>query len=507
MVAFSFFIKLLPFLFATTVLFFGIKRRIKPKIFVQIASYRDPECQYTVEDIFEKAKYHKRINVGICWQFDKNVDSECFKIPYQFPKQVRVIEVDAKDGKGVCWARNLTQSLYRGEKYTLVIDSHMRFVEGWDEKMIEELNKCGSKKAILTCYPAGYKPPNNLENNPKLTVQIPTPFNEMGDIRFKGEVIDIAPEKPINGKFLAAGFMFSNAKVIKEVPYDPYMYFNQEEISYAVRLFTHDWDIYHPTKTLLYHYYKSPNDSSSVTPLHWEDNKDWGAMQRLGRQRLHYIMGHKENAPQEALKELEKYGLGKKRSLKEFEEITGVNFKDLTVSEYGLKAGFIENLGKYKSPAAKPPGYNKLTQAESPIDLTTSITENFSINLPVELTNERVDNTLIMVLPIGFKQYIKEFLEVLKDKKDLLKKNSLQKICITSGDFSKIENFFIENDIPAIFFNDSEFKFLEKIKWKDKSNLYPISIMIDSSGKIIGHTTQRNAFNHVIDIKNLIANN
>lgn len=60
-------------------------------IFVSIASFRDPECQWTVKDLFEKANDPSRVYVGICWQYDKenSEDSNCFLEKYPFPKQVR----------------------------------------------------------------------------------------------------------------------------------------------------------------------------------------------------------------------------------------------------------------------------------------------------------------------------------------------------------------------------------------------------------------------------------
>ena len=61
-----------------------------PRIFVQIASYRDPECQWTVKDLFEQAAHPERVFVGICWQFDEQEDKHCFEIPYPRPDQVRV---------------------------------------------------------------------------------------------------------------------------------------------------------------------------------------------------------------------------------------------------------------------------------------------------------------------------------------------------------------------------------------------------------------------------------
>ena len=42
------------------------------KIFVQIASYRDPELLPTIRDCIDKAKYPENLTFGICLQRDEN---------------------------------------------------------------------------------------------------------------------------------------------------------------------------------------------------------------------------------------------------------------------------------------------------------------------------------------------------------------------------------------------------------------------------------------------------
>ena len=37
-------------------------------IFVQIASYRDPELVPTIKDCIAKAKHPERLTFGVCWQ-------------------------------------------------------------------------------------------------------------------------------------------------------------------------------------------------------------------------------------------------------------------------------------------------------------------------------------------------------------------------------------------------------------------------------------------------------
>ena len=318
-----------------------------PRIFVQIACYRDPECQWTVKDLFDQAKYPERISVGICWQFDAEHDQDCFIEPSSYPDQTRVIEVPAQESQGVCWARHLVQTLYQDEDYILMIDSHMRFIENWDEAVISELDKCVSEKSFLSSYPPGYKLPNELSENPRPTILRAKAFDPAGDIRFDGEALPIDPPAPLRGAFLAGGFIFARGEFIKEIPYDPYLYFNHEEICLAVRAFTHGWDAYSASQTFVYHLYQT---GGANRRLHWEDNKDWSRMSSRSRARYNHLLCRQISDDPEVILELDKYGLGKERSLEEFEAFTGIDFLNKSVSEKGLRAEFIENLDLYRYP-------------------------------------------------------------------------------------------------------------------------------------------------------------
>ena len=102
------------------------------KIFVQIASYRDPELVKTIKDMLANAKRPKNLVLGIARQFSEsdgfdNLDK------WRKDKRFKILDIPYTEAQGVCWARNLVQQLYNGEEYTLQIDSHMRFVKDWDD--------------------------------------------------------------------------------------------------------------------------------------------------------------------------------------------------------------------------------------------------------------------------------------------------------------------------------------------------------------------------------------
>jgi len=94
-------------------------------IFIQIASFRDPQLNPTLEDMINKSKYPQNLRIGICNQY--NVEDEFNLDNYRNDDRFKIIDVLDVDSLGVCWARNQVQQLYDNEEYTLQIDSHMRF--------------------------------------------------------------------------------------------------------------------------------------------------------------------------------------------------------------------------------------------------------------------------------------------------------------------------------------------------------------------------------------------
>jgi hypothetical protein len=296
------------------------------RIFVQIPSYRDPELQSTLMDLFSKAENPERIRVAIYLQIIPEIDTGCrFHIPQS--QQVHCTQVHAMESKGVCWARHHLQQLWDGEEYSLQIDSHMRFAPGWDNKLIGMLQRCGTDKNVLSTYPPHYTPPSTLYQD-YITVIRPSHFDEWGTLLFESQYVhtDLAPGLPIAGLFCGACFLFGPSRVINEVPYDPNLYFFGEEVSLSARLWTHGWNIYHPNDTLVYHCW-----SRDYRPTHWRDVEHAEDLDRASRQRVNDLLvsGRPEDS---AIIEPETYGLGTNRSLADFEKASGVNFSQRIIS-------------------------------------------------------------------------------------------------------------------------------------------------------------------------------
>jgi glycosyltransferase involved in cell wall biosynthesis len=310
------------------------------KIFIQIASYRDPELINTLDDCIDKADKPEKLVFGICWQHSDedewdNIDK------YKDDKRFKIVDVNYKDSKGACWARNTLQQEYTNEEYTLQLDSHHRFIEGWDTeliKMLKGLQKKGHKKPLLTSYISSYNP----ENDPEGRVKVPWLMNfdrfiPEGAVFFLPATIPGWEKmtEPIPGRFYSAHFAFSLGSFVKEVPHDPEYYFHGEEISIAVRAYTHGYDLFHPHKIIAYHEYTRKGRTKQ-----WDDDKTWGnrnTNSHLRNRKLFEMDGLEKDI------DFGIYDFGTERTLEDYERYAGVNFKKRSVQEYTKRNNFAPN--------------------------------------------------------------------------------------------------------------------------------------------------------------------
>jgi hypothetical protein len=310
------------------------------KIFIQIASYRDPQLVPTIKDCIKNAKYPENLVFSIAWQHSvddvwDNLDE--FKDDSRF----KIVDINHLDSKGACWARNTLQQNYDGEEYTLQIDSHHRFVENWDEEcinMVKQLQAKGHKKPLLTSYVSSFNP----ENDPAERINIPWKMNfdrfiPEGAIFFLPASIDNYQEltEPIPARFYSAHFAFTLGQFVLEVPHDPDYYFHGEEISIAVRAYTWGYDLFHPHKVVVWHEYTRKGRAKQ-----WDDDRKWVEKNNYS---------HKKNRKlfemDGEVKDIDfgVYDFGKERTLEDYERYSGVSFKKRAIQKYTLDNNIAPN--------------------------------------------------------------------------------------------------------------------------------------------------------------------
>lgn len=324
-----------------------------PTIFVQIAAYRDPDLPATLRDLINRAADPGRLRFGICLQRGDHDPDDWGKDGFPAHEHLEVIEFNAASSRGACWARRQAQSLFQGEAFLLQIDSHMRAVEGWDKKLIETWSSCQDPKAVLSVYPNGFQQPCVL-NTSTLPVMAAHQFDNYGILKFQGvsryKLPEQQPKKPLPNAFIAGGFLFGPGEIIKEVPYDPSLYFYGEEISMSARLWTHGYNIYTPNRLLLFHLYKNGSQNGDQSPTHWSDHNDWFLLNRRSLVRVHTLLGSLSAAPTnlkptiEDVDDLNNFWLGSERSLQDYQNWSGINFKDQSITEEALAGHFTRSV-------------------------------------------------------------------------------------------------------------------------------------------------------------------
>ena len=282
-------------------------------IFIQIASYRDAELNATIESAISKAKYPNNLSFGIVEQCSPN--DPLPKLPLKC-EYVRTI----KDSiSGVGWARNKANSLYNGEEYYLQIDSHTRFVNDWDEILINQLESQKCPKPVLTGYPSMYWYENDKEIYgllaPNRMIATGWHPNNLLILEPRG-LID--PNKPWNAFALAGGFIFAHGAFAFEVPYDSDICFLGEETVLAVHAFTRGYNLIHPTNIPLYHHYTRAN-----APKAWTDSPEqWNKRVDISNRKVNMVLsGNVSNY------------FGNARTLEQYEQYAGINFKTHTILE------------------------------------------------------------------------------------------------------------------------------------------------------------------------------
>lgn len=341
-------------------------------IFVQIASYKDPQLLPTLKNITENAHDPQNLKITVCWQHGEEENIEDFLdfgidvkdiVEYTHTEtdgsestfevlntkfndaDIKFISVDYTKTRGTCWARNLIQQFYNSEKYTLQLDSHHRFVENWDTLVIDMLESLReeSKKPILT----GYIPSFNPDNDPSERSKTPyeTNFDRFipeGAVFFIPSAVDNWKEldKPFKARFFSAHFAFADGDFALNVQHDPDYFFHGEEISLAVRAFTHGYDLYTPHRIVAWHEYtrdgrtKVWDDHTTIAKKTKGIEKDWIERNNICHKRNRILFGMDGEDSNQI--DFGKYGFGNVRTLREYEEYAGIIFKLRGVQQYTL---------------------------------------------------------------------------------------------------------------------------------------------------------------------------
>lgn len=309
----------------------------KDKIFIQIASYRDPQLVPTIEDMIAKAKYPENLTFGLCWQYDETEPVDMFDGNPQF----RVSKHHYSESQGLGWARHITNTLYDNEEFTLQIDSHHRFVQDWDVIVLEDFNQAlmVAEKPIITTYCTPFDPTADESTwNPVPCLMSQYEFSADRLLMSMPWFIRDYKEKKkvIRSRTLSGHFYFTYGKFVNEVPYDPDIYFGgyTEETTLSVRAFTNGYDFFSPYRMVMWHEY-----TRNYRPKHWDDHGKESQTKKTSGERDIFARNKTRQLfdTQNYGIDMGEYGLGDVRTLHDYEVYGGFDFKKCLIQEYTLK--------------------------------------------------------------------------------------------------------------------------------------------------------------------------
>lgn len=331
-------------------------------IFISIASYQDPLLVSTIFGAYNNAKNKDELIFSICDQSDDPINID----DLDFADQVRYEHVNPVFSKGPCWARHRAQTFYQEEDYFLQIDSHTQFLPNWDELFKEALLKIEAAgltdgyfaKPIITSYPRSFKVLDferglfELNTGDKHTQVITYRKDSLFSRGSFSRQIGIPTKHTeiTHAYLMAAGCIFTRGKFVKDIPYDPNYYFYGEELSMALRAFTHGFSFFHIPNVPLFHLY---TDVSNIPrKLHWDPEDDanraikWHELEQKSLDRLDDLFAGKIEGSM---------GLGSQRSLKDYAVISGVDLKNKIVLnlEQATESAFLESVEWTKNPIEK----------------------------------------------------------------------------------------------------------------------------------------------------------
>ena len=303
-----------------------------PSIFIQIPSYRDFELNKTVASAINNASGLNKLSFGIhnCILFDCEIE-----VKTDYPEWVAVHSTTSIAPKniGLQQARYIANEFYAGEDYYLQIDSHMRFFKNWDRTLIDGIlsyQRMGLLKPLITQYPPAY----TYEDDGGENHQYHEPFYQCGiwfgenTQQFKDTLIPSQQARVISDncgfiKSVSGGFIFTVGKFAQVKP-NPKIAFWGEEPLIAARAFTHGFDLVMPFTHNVCHLYHSQQTFSKTRRHHvWQDFPEiWQTYDLESKKEYKRVLGERI---------IGEGALGKERTLEEYEEFSGLNFKDGTI--------------------------------------------------------------------------------------------------------------------------------------------------------------------------------
>lgn len=248
------------------------------KLFVNLCSYRDKFLPSTLESLLATESGRNEIIYGI---FDQSkLDTSLIQTHPKLANhpRVRYKRIDPEYSDGVVWARYINAMQIEDEEFQYQIDSHMLFDDAWDNNLIFDYNQAvklaNTNKVILTAGTKNFKlvgDANIVKStfDGEITTNIKyVDFEKNLRLNAHGHWVEATQEVQPSIHILAGNF-FTHTDWVKNVGYNPKIYFHGEEQILTLSSWLAGYKIFSQRSIKVYHYINSSNheSKSSINPV------------------------------------------------------------------------------------------------------------------------------------------------------------------------------------------------------------------------------------------------
>jgi len=182
--------------------------------------------------------------------------------------QIRSVRFHHLAAKGPVYARSFTRKLLGNEDFCMQIDASTDFAKGWDNLAVNQWLKTGNEYAVLSNVPLSEKERDKMgsDGNVEVPRQCAIKIGSEGVPLYEniadGKAIGLM--QPLLSTAHSSSFAFAKCHYETNVPHDPFatQLLNTEKFPRFARLWTRGYDVYVPSVNIVY------RDNVVLHPLH-----------------------------------------------------------------------------------------------------------------------------------------------------------------------------------------------------------------------------------------------
>ena len=138
-------------------------------------------------------------------------------------------------------------SSYLGNDYVTIIDSSVRFLNGWDKYLCDSIKMCGQKAALTSwVWQTDNEENIKMSGYDNIVKEFDHFYYHLPVLQYNKEIDLKKMIGPYQTTFISNGFLFCHSSIVKTIEFDPNLNYYEQQYIYGIRLWTNGINIYYP---------------------------------------------------------------------------------------------------------------------------------------------------------------------------------------------------------------------------------------------------------------------